>query len=117
MVRISSSYNSFPARRLTRSASAHSTPRPVSRSRSGPLKYWQMVLHGKENENPFCALMAQLNGSCAACLEVQQKIGDNPTDQPNTVKCFPRLTDAAVPASLRNTRRETLSAFAKTSRA
>ena len=27
---------------------------------------WQMALHGKENENPFCALMAQTNGSCAA---------------------------------------------------
>ena len=62
-----------------------------------PVEHWQMALHGKENENPFCALMAQANSSCAACLEVQEKIGDNPTDQPKTVKCFAGLTDAAVP--------------------
>ena len=37
------------------------------------------------NENPFCALMAQSNGSCAARLRVQQKIGEGATDQPKTV--------------------------------
>ena len=61
------------------------------------LEHWQMALHGKENENPFCALMAQTNGSCAACLEVQQKIGEGATDQPKTVTCFAGLSDAAVP--------------------
>ncbi|CAN5305385.1 hypothetical protein BH20VER2_BH20VER2_04560 [soil metagenome] len=45
------------------------------------VEHWQMALHGKEHENPFCALMSQANGSCAAYLEVQQKIGEGATDQ------------------------------------
>ena len=61
------------------------------------VDHWQMALHGKENENPFCSLMAQSNGSCAACLDVQQKIGEGATDQPKTITCFAGLTDAAVP--------------------
>ena len=61
------------------------------------VDHWQMALHGKENENPFCSLMAQSNGSCAACLEVQQKIGEGATDQPKTITCFAGLSDAAVP--------------------
>ena len=64
------------------------------------VEHWQMALHGKENENPFCALMAQTNGSCAACLEVQQKIGEGATDQPKTVTCFAGLSDAAVPVRM-----------------
>jgi AraC-like DNA-binding protein/ligand-binding sensor protein len=62
-----------------------------------PVEHWQIALHGKENENPFCALMARTNGSCAACLEVQDKITRDPTDQPKTAVCFAGLTDAAVP--------------------
>jgi AraC-like DNA-binding protein/ligand-binding sensor protein len=62
-----------------------------------PVEHWQVALHGKENENPFCALMARTNGSCAACLEVQEKLTTGPTDQPKTAVCFAGLTDAAVP--------------------
>lgn len=62
-----------------------------------PVETWQVALHGKENENPFCALMAQTNGSCAACLEVQEKLTENTSDQPKTAVCFAGLTDAAVP--------------------
>ena len=63
------------------------------------VEHWQMALQGKENENPFCALMAQSNGSCAACLELQQRIGEGATDQPKTVTCFAGLSDAAVPCA------------------
>jgi AraC-like DNA-binding protein/ligand-binding sensor protein len=62
-----------------------------------PVETWQMALHGKANENPFCALMAQTNASCAACLDVQEKITSGTTDQPKTAVCFAGLTDAAVP--------------------
>ena len=47
-----------------------------------PVEHWQMALHGQKNENPFCPLMARTNGSCAACLEVQEKIASGATDQP-----------------------------------
>jgi AraC-like DNA-binding protein/ligand-binding sensor protein len=61
------------------------------------VEHWQMALHGKEHENPFCARMAQANSSCAACLEVQQKLGENPGEEAKTVTCFAGLADAAVP--------------------
>lgn len=56
-----------------------------------------MALHGQKNENPFCPLMARTNGSCAAWLEVQEKIASGATDQPKTAVCFAGLTDATVP--------------------
>jgi AraC-like DNA-binding protein/ligand-binding sensor protein len=62
-----------------------------------PVDHWQMALHGKEKENPFCALMARTNGSCAACLEVQDRLTANATDKPKSAVCFAGLTDAAVP--------------------
>ena len=62
-----------------------------------PVEQWNVALHGKENENPFCALMARTNGSCAACLEVQDKLTRDPTEQPRTATCFAGLHDAAVP--------------------
>jgi AraC-like DNA-binding protein/ligand-binding sensor protein len=49
------------------------------------------------NENPFCALMAQSNRSCAACLQVQKKIEDQAGLEPRTLKCFAGLCDSAVP--------------------
>ena len=87
---------------LSRSALYRDYERAFSAATGMPLalrgvEHWQIALHGKENENPFCALMAQSNGSCAACLEVQQKIAEGVTDQPKTVTCFAGLTDAAVP--------------------
>ena len=62
-----------------------------------PVEHWQMALHGKENENPFCALMARTNGSCAACLEVQDQLTRDAGDQPRTATCFAGLHDTAVP--------------------
>jgi AraC-like DNA-binding protein len=62
-----------------------------------PVETWQMALHGKKNENPFCALMAKTNGSCAACLEVQEKITSGGSEKARTAVCFAGLTDAAVP--------------------
>lgn len=61
------------------------------------VEHWQIALHGSENENPFCALMAQTSSGCAACLEVQHQISEGATDQPKSVTCFAGLSDAAVP--------------------
>lgn len=52
---------------------------------------------GDPNENPFCALMAKSNQSCAACLQVQRKIEEQAGIKPKTLRCFAGLCDSAVP--------------------
>jgi len=39
-----------------------------------PVETFQFPLAGHKNENPFCALLAQTNKSCSACLQMQQQI-------------------------------------------
>jgi AraC-like DNA-binding protein len=65
-----------------------------------PLESWQLPQKGKKAENPFCALMAEHNRACAACLETQQKIADAAGVGPRTVKCFAGLCDTGVPVSV-----------------
>lgn len=48
-------------------------------------------------ENPFCALMAKSNHSCAACLQVQAKMEREATMEPKSLKCFAGLCDSSVP--------------------
>ena len=62
-----------------------------------PIAQWNIALHGRENENPFCALMARTNGSCAACLDVQDNLTREPGPHSRTATCFAGLHDAAVP--------------------
>ena len=47
--------------------------------------------HHDPNENPFCALMAQSNHSCAACLQLQKKVEVEAQLEPKTLKCFAGL--------------------------
>jgi len=65
-----------------------------------PVEPWHLVHKGKKYENPFCALMAEANKSCAACLEVQQKIAAAAGHGPRTVRCFAGLCDTGVPVSV-----------------
>lgn len=53
--------------------------------------------HGDLKENPFCALMARTNQSCAACLQLQHKVEEQAKMEPKTLKCFAGLCDSAVP--------------------
>ena len=53
--------------------------------------------HGDPKENPFCALMAGTNQSCAACLQLQRKVEQEAQLEPKTLKCFAGLCDSAVP--------------------
>ena len=48
-------------------------------------------------QNPFCALLAQTNQSCAACLQLQRKVEVEARMEPKTLKCFAGLCDSAVP--------------------
>jgi AraC-like DNA-binding protein/ligand-binding sensor protein len=62
-----------------------------------PVEVWRFGLENKKYENPFCALLAKCNRTCAACLEMQQKMDDIPGTGPRTVTCFAGLCDTAVP--------------------
>ena len=52
---------------------------------------------GDPKENPFCALMARTNESCAACLQLQRKVEEQAQMEPKTLRCFAGLCDSAVP--------------------
>jgi AraC-like DNA-binding protein/ligand-binding sensor protein len=61
------------------------------------IEAFELSHRGDPNESPFCALMAQSNRSCAACLQMQKKIEDQAGLEPKTLKCFAGLCDSAVP--------------------
>jgi AraC-like DNA-binding protein/ligand-binding sensor protein len=62
-----------------------------------PVESWQLPNHGKKNENPLCALLAQKSKACAACLQVQQELSANAQNEPYTTTCRVGLCDTAVP--------------------
>jgi AraC-like DNA-binding protein/ligand-binding sensor protein len=65
-----------------------------------PLETWQLAHRHQAHENPFCAMMAQANRTCAACLEVQHRAVEGAKNGPETVTCFAGLCDTAVPIKL-----------------
>jgi len=67
-----------------------------------PHEVWHHALQGKKHENPFCALMAESNRSCASCLRVQQELLDGESDEVQTTTCFAGLCETAVPVSIAN---------------
>ena len=58
---------------------------------------WTFPLQGKGN--PFCSLMAQFSGSCAACRQTHAELQRQVTDSlaPQVVACFAGLMEFAVP--------------------
>ena len=58
---------------------------------------FQSPLHGSRNVNSFCALMAQSNQTCAACLQMQQRVEEGASFGHRTLQCFAGLTESAVP--------------------
>lgn len=61
------------------------------------IEAFDLPNHGDAKENPFCALMAQSNHSCSACLQLQRKVEEEARLAPKTLKCFAGLCDSAVP--------------------
>ena len=63
----------------------------------GGTAIWPFPLQGRGN--PFCSLMAQFTGSCAACqqahTELQQQVANSLA--PQVISCFAGLTEFAVP--------------------
>jgi AraC-like DNA-binding protein len=62
-----------------------------------PVEAFDLPHHGDPKESPFCALMAQSNHSCSACLQMQKRVEEAAQVEPTTLKCFAGLCDSAVP--------------------
>ena len=61
------------------------------------IEAFDLPHHNDPQESPFCALMAQSNPSCSACLQLQKKVEEQARLEPKTLKCFAGLCDSAVP--------------------
>jgi AraC-like DNA-binding protein len=58
---------------------------------------FQSPMASSKKINPFCVLMAASNKSCAACLQLQQKVEESSAQEPTTLECFAGLSESAVP--------------------
>jgi AraC-like DNA-binding protein/ligand-binding sensor protein len=56
-----------------------------------------VIHHRGKQENPFCALMAKTNQSCAGCYALQCKLEKEAQLEPKTLKCFAGMCETAVP--------------------
>ena len=65
-----------------------------------PVEFWQLAHRSQPHENPFCAIIAQTNRGCAACLEAEQCAVDAAQDRSAAVRCFAGLFHTAVPVKL-----------------
>jgi len=65
-----------------------------------PVESWQLPLHGKRNEGPFCAIMAERSRTCGSCLAVQEKLSQAGTLEPATTICPAGLSETIVPVRL-----------------
>jgi len=61
---------------------------------------FQIPLHYSRSRNPFCQLMSETNGSCAACLQHQQRLEEKAIGQSATLECYAGLTESLVPLQL-----------------
>ena len=78
-------------------AFTETTGLPVSLT---PLETWQLPHHGRRRENSFCGFLAQKSRSCAACLQVQEKLCEKAAIEAHTVSCPVGMHDTAVPVRL-----------------
>ena len=65
-----------------------------------PVESWQLPLHGKRNESPFCAIMAERSRTCGSCLAVQERLAGAATQEPATMVCPAGLRETIVPVRL-----------------
>ncbi len=68
-----------------------------------PVGTFQSPIHQSKQLNPFCALMAASNASCAACLRMQQGMESQASTEPVTAQCFAGLTESAAPVRVGET--------------
>lgn len=65
-----------------------------------PVESWQLPLHGKKNESPFCDILSSKSRACAVCLQVQESLAEKAQNEPASVICPVGLCDTAVPVRL-----------------
>lgn len=65
-----------------------------------PVDNWQLAHASDLQQNPFCALVAKYNHSCAACLQMQQQVCSTANGVPATLKCSFGLNETAVTVKL-----------------
>jgi AraC-like DNA-binding protein/ligand-binding sensor protein len=65
-----------------------------------PLEFWRLAHHGKKNENPFCAFLAENPATLSVCLEAHEAMIRHTGDVPYTMTCPFGLTETAVPVKL-----------------
>lgn len=65
-----------------------------------PVVTWQLPLHGRPAENPFCAITAERSKTCAACLQLQDRLARSATEGACTMTCGYGLSETAVPIRL-----------------
>ena len=61
---------------------------------------FQVPLADAKPQNPFCAAMAARSKSCAACLQLQQRVEAEAVTEGKTFRCFAGLNESAVPVRL-----------------
>src|SRR4029077_11313597 len=52
-----------------------------------PAESWQLPLHGKRHEAPYCAFMSEKSRACASCLQVQEKLAQAASREAHTMVC------------------------------
>lgn len=65
-----------------------------------PVEFFGLPFHGKKNENPFCAFLADRKSCCALCLRTQARVSDARGDAPHSMQCPFGLTETVVPIAL-----------------
>ncbi len=78
-------------------AFSETTGMPLSLS---PAVVWQLPLHGKRKENPFCNLVASKSKACSGCLRMQDELRNKATNGPATMTCAYGLCESAVPVRM-----------------
>jgi AraC-like DNA-binding protein/ligand-binding sensor protein len=65
-----------------------------------PVEFFGLPFHGKKNENPFCAFLAERKSCCAVCLQTQGRASELRGDSPHSMQCPYGLTETFVPIVL-----------------
>jgi AraC-like DNA-binding protein/ligand-binding sensor protein len=65
-----------------------------------PVEFFGLPFHGKKNENPFCAFLAERKSCCALCLQTQARLSEARGDIPHSMQCPYGLTETVVPVAL-----------------
>jgi AraC-like DNA-binding protein/ligand-binding sensor protein len=64
------------------------------------VESWQLPLHGKRREAPYCALLSGSSRACASCLQMQEKLTQMSAQEAGASVCASGLWETAIPVRL-----------------